>query len=64
MVMPVDTHWKTPTPGVKLRVMTGSSTSFTFMLGGTDTHSNDKRTAETLPTAQSTPPPPSLGGLR
>lgn len=34
MVMPVDTHWKMPTPGMKLRVMTGSFTSFTFILGG------------------------------
>lgn len=33
MVMPVDTHWKMPTPGTKFSVMTGSSTSFTFILG-------------------------------
>lgn len=37
MVMPVDTHWKMPTPGTKFNVMTGSRTSFTFILGG-DTH--------------------------
>lgn len=37
MVMPVDTHWKMPTPGTKFNVITGSKTSFTFILGG-DTH--------------------------
>lgn len=34
MVMPVDTHWKMPTPGTKFSVMTGSKTSFTFILRG------------------------------
>lgn len=34
MVMPVDTHWKMPTPGTKFSVITGSRTSFTFILGG------------------------------
>lgn len=34
MVMPVDTHWKMPTLGIKFIVMTGTSTSFTFRLGG------------------------------
>jgi hypothetical protein len=52
MVMPVDTHWKMPTPGTKFSVMTGTRTSLTFILGE-DRHAQPQELSP-----QPTPPPP------